>query len=112
MNVHSLSNRFTPPPAGKVRWRRSPRGTVVPVPHRKSTNLHSFPAAALRLWPVDQPYLIGVSGGRDSIALLHWLVSCGYLNLHVCHLDHRLRGRASAADARFVAGLSRDFGLP
>ncbi len=46
--------------------------------------------------------MIGVSGGRDSIALLHWLLGLGYRKLIVCHLDHGLRGRASTADARFV----------
>ncbi len=50
----------------------------------------------------DGRYMVGVSGGRDSIALLHWLIQSGYKNLVVCHLNHRLRGRASDADARFV----------
>jgi tRNA(Ile)-lysidine synthase len=49
--------------------------------------------------------LVGVSGGRDSVALLHWLVSLGYQRLIVCHLNHRLRGRSSDADARFVKSL-------
>src|SRR6476646_5641125 len=52
--------------------------------------------------PPDARYLIGVSGGRDSVALLHWLVSLGYERLVVCHLNHRLRGRSGDADARFV----------
>jgi len=43
-----------------------------------------------------------VSGGRDSVALLHWLISLGYERLVVCHLNHRLRGRSGDADARFV----------
>ena len=53
-------------------------------------------------FPPDARYLIGVSGGRDSIALLHWLISLGYERLIVCHLNHLLRGRSSDADARFV----------
>jgi len=52
--------------------------------------------------PPDGRYLVGVSGGRDSIALLHWLVQRGYENLIACHLNHRLRGAASNRDARFV----------
>ena len=56
----------------------------------------------LRTFPVDGRYLIGVSGGRDSVALLHWLVNLGYKKLIVCHLNHQLRGRSSLADARFV----------
>ena len=56
-------------------------------------------------FPPDARYLIGVSGGRDSIALLHWLVSVGYERLIVCHLNHRLRGRSSDADAQFVKRL-------
>ena len=47
-------------------------------------------------------YLVGISGGRDSVALLHWLVSREYRNLVACHLNHQLRGRSSESDARFV----------
>ena len=56
-------------------------------------------------------YLIGVSGGRDSVALLHALVEAGFKRLIVCHLNHGLRGRAAAADARFVAVLAAKLGL-
>jgi tRNA(Ile)-lysidine synthase len=59
----------------------------------------------------DARYLIGVSGGRDSIALLHWLTNLGYKKLIVCHLNHRLRGRSSNADARFVEKLAGRYGL-
>jgi tRNA(Ile)-lysidine synthase len=58
-----------------------------------------------RDFPPDARYLIGVSGGRDSVALLHWLISLGYERLIVCHLNHQLRGRSSDADARFVKRL-------
>lgn len=56
-------------------------------------------------------YLVGVSGGRDSIALLHGLLDAGFKRLIVCHLNHGLRGRAAAADARFVATLAVELGL-
>ena len=36
------------------------------------------------------------------MVLLHWLHGLGYRKLVVCHLNHQLRGRASAADARLV----------
>ena len=65
----------------------------------------------LRSFPPDQRYLIGVSGGRDSIVLLHWLLELSYRHLIVCHLDHRLRGRSSTADARFVEKLAATNGL-
>jgi tRNA(Ile)-lysidine synthase len=58
-----------------------------------------------RDFPLDARYLIAVSGGRDSVALLHWLGSLGYRRLIVCHLNHRLRGRSSDADAQFVKRL-------
>jgi tRNA(Ile)-lysidine synthase len=60
----------------------------------------------IRKFPIADRYLIGVSGGRDSVALLHWLVDLGYENLIVCHLNHQLRGRASDTDARFVDKLA------
>jgi tRNA(Ile)-lysidine synthase len=61
--------------------------------------------------PVRRKYLVGVSGGRDSMALLDCLLSAGFSKLVVCHLDHGLRGRASAGDARFVEKMSHDLGL-
>jgi tRNA(Ile)-lysidine synthase len=56
--------------------------------------------------------LIAVSGGRDSVALLHALHELGPKKLTVVHLDHQLRGRASAADARFVEKLAAKLGYP
>lgn len=56
-------------------------------------------------------WLVGVSGGTDSVALLHLLVEAGFRRLVVCHLDHGLRGRASTADAKFVARLAGRLGL-
>ena len=63
----------------------------------------------LRGFSPDGRYLIGVSGGRDSVALLHWLHERGYRKLIVCHLNHQLRNRSSDADARFVEKLAADY---
>jgi tRNA(Ile)-lysidine synthase len=62
-------------------------------------------------WSPDAPALIGVSGGRDSVVLLHALYHAGFQNLFVCHLDHGLR-EESEADAAFVAELAKKRGLP
>jgi tRNA(Ile)-lysidine synthase len=62
-----------------------------------------------REFPLDGRYLIGVSGGRDSVVLLHWLTNLDYKKLIVCHLNHQLRGRSSLADARFVEKLARKY---
>lgn len=66
---------------------------------------------ALRPYPPAGCYLVGVSGGRDSVALLHLLREAGYGRLTVCHLNHGLRP-ASAGDAEFVADLARDWDCP
>ena len=65
--------------------------------------------SSLRALSSGARYLIGVSGGRDSVALLHWLIECGYSKLIVCHLNHRLRGRSSRADAIFVQKLAAQY---
>ena len=57
-------------------------------------------------------WLVGVSGGADSVALLHLLLREGFRNLVVCHVDHRLRGKASTGDAAFVKRLAARLGLP
>ena len=77
-----------------------------------ATAPRSWSDEALRSFPPDQRYLIGVSAGRDSVALLDWLMARGYRKLIVCHLDHRLRGRSSSADARFVETLAAANKLP
>ncbi|MDQ3546376.1 MAG: tRNA lysidine(34) synthetase TilS, partial [Verrucomicrobiota bacterium] len=61
--------------------------------------------------PSGRRYLIGVSGGRDSVVLLHWLLGRGYRRLIVCHFEHGLRGRVGNADARFVERLAQKRGL-
>lgn len=55
--------------------------------------------------------LIGVSGGRDSVALLHTLWRLGHQNLIVCHWDHAWRSE-SAEDAAFVARMAAALNLP
>ncbi len=55
-------------------------------------------------------YLVGVSGGRDSMALLHFLNASGFENLIVCHVNHGLRGEASAADAVLVEHIADELG--
>src|SRR5260370_19059590 len=59
-----------------------------------------------RRFSPDARHLIGVSGGRDSVTLLHHLVHVGYKKLIICHLNHELRGRSGNADARFVEKLA------
>lgn len=58
---------------------------------------------------LPQPALIGVSAGRDSVALLHMLRAQG-ANLTVCHFDHRLRPESSD-EAGFVRQLAAQIGV-
>jgi tRNA(Ile)-lysidine synthase len=60
--------------------------------------------------PVDRPCLVGVSGGCDSVTLLHLLHEAGHRELVVCHLDHGLRGEESDGDRRFVESLAAGYG--
>lgn len=68
--------------------------------------------AAATWLPRRQAYLVGVSGGVDSVSLLHALVHAGYRDLTVCHLHHGLRGDEADRDAALVARLAADLGLP
>jgi len=52
--------------------------------------------------------VVGVSGGVDSLALLHLLRSAGY-NVIAAHFNHHLRQEAEG-DAQFVAQTARDLG--
>ena len=70
----------------------------------------------LRRWAVGSPaWVVAVSGGGDSVALLrvlHGAAPAIGLRLSVAHLDHGARGEASRADAAFVADLAETLGLP
>ena len=59
--------------------------------------------------------LIGVSGGPDSVALLHVLCKIASklsLTLGVAHLNHQIRDVDSERDEKFVASLAGQFKLP
>jgi len=59
--------------------------------------------------------VVGVSGGPDSLCLLHVLRRLREeyrLRLHVAHLHHGARGADADADAEFVAALAAEWGLP
>jgi tRNA(Ile)-lysidine synthase len=59
--------------------------------------------------------VVAVSGGPDSVTLLHILYLLKDeldISLHIAHLNHMLRGEESEEDARFVAGLAQSYGLP
>ena len=55
--------------------------------------------------------LVAVSGGADSMALLHVLMALG-LRVEIAHLDHQTRGGESRADADFVQAMASELGLP
>ena len=58
---------------------------------------------------------VAVSGGPDSVCLLHVLLELAPafdVSLSVAHLNHQLRGAESDEDERFVAGLAARVGLP
>ena len=64
------------------------------------------------LLPPDAGLVAAVSGGLDSVVLLHWLrFGLRRRDVHVAHLDHALRPD-SAADAAWVRGLCRAWDLP
>ena len=70
--------------------------------------------AAHRLWSSQARVLVAVSGGADSVALLHALLALQpvwRLSLYLAHLDHGLRPE-SAADAAFVRELGRRWRVP
>lgn len=66
------------------------------------------------LQPGDK-VVVGVSGGPDSLCLLHLLWAnrdvLG-IAIHVAHLNHQLRGAEADEDARFVASTAAAWRLP
>lgn len=67
------------------------------------------------LLPPEERVVLAVSGGADSLALLHALAqmpSVGSHRLHVATLDHGLRGEEGARDAAFVRDFAGALNIP
>src|SRR5438105_328126 len=102
-HVHDTSE----PTARRVSASRSPAAMGLTLPDLAAT------LRATGLLPPGARILVGVSGGPDSMALLHALARLApELNLHllVAHLDHNLR-EDSAADATFVGDQAARLGV-
>ena len=59
--------------------------------------------------------LVAVSGGPDSMCLLHILHSLKEsfkLRLMVVHINHQLRGESAEQDERYVQNLCEEWGIP
>ncbi|MCK4802209.1 tRNA lysidine(34) synthetase TilS [bacterium] len=59
--------------------------------------------------------LVGVSGGPDSVCLLHILNRCRKemaLSLHIVHINHGIRKRESKREEKFVSHLAGRMSLP
>ena len=86
----------------------------------KPVRLSAFARRLLMAWrslelPVNNSVVVAVSGGADSVALLAGLdelVKSKKLDVRliVAHLNHKLRGQASDADARWVSEFSHQLG--
>ena len=66
------------------------------------------------LFTAGSRIVAGVSGGADSIAMLHLLHGLSNrlgIELVVAHLNHHLRGHAAKVDERFVAECAAALGL-
>ena len=84
------------------------------MPRRSATNKLPVPPG-LRLPGSGTKMLVAVSGGLDSMVLLHALKTLAggrHWKLAVAHFNHRLRGQASNADEAFVRKTAVAMKLP
>ena len=89
------------------------RDRLEAYPTLNHMRLTSAPLSTIAIpdgFPPGDPQLVAVSGGRDSIALLHWLHARGFEKLTAVHLDHRLRAE-SGEDAMFVRKFADSLGI-
>jgi tRNA(Ile)-lysidine synthase len=64
---------------------------------------------------LGESIVVGVSGGADSVCLLHILAKWQRefdIKLYAAHLNHQLRGVESDEDAEYVANLAASVGVP
>ena len=87
-----------------------------PVPAHRSSFENQLEQNLKRLNVAGQGVLLAVSGGRDSMALLHGMTRLRSVletpQIVVAHLDHGLRGDAGRQDAELVRSVSQSLGVP
>lgn len=79
--------------------------------------LHAAKSALIAsgLWRKDAVVLCALSGGCDSVALVHTLCRLKQempFSVHAIHVQHGLRGAESLADEQFVRELCRSLNVP
>lgn len=79
----------------------------------RSDSIHVLVGRFLRAHGVSRAarLLVAVSGGSDSVALLHVLLALGQ-RVGVAHVHHGLRGGEADREQAFVAELCRALGVP
>ena len=81
---------------------------TLPARFREFVRIHNLITNGDRL-------VVAVSGGVDSVVLLHLLAgerTPRELELLVAHFNHQLRGEESDADEAFVGQLAVSYGVP
>lgn len=63
------------------------------------------------LFSSEQPVLLAVSGGLDSVVMTHLFSKCGF-KFGIAHCNFQLRGEESDGDEAFVRQLAETCGVP
>lgn len=99
---------------------RMNRNGRIRTPNPRDARLEHFASRALesgRILPGSGPLLVAVSGGPDSVALLHFLTRYRERagkpeGLVAAHVNHGLRADESERDAALVRELAGGWGVP
>jgi len=92
-------------------WRRRAEKLALLIPRER---IHPAAAGWADRSPAGERWAVAFSGGADSLCLLllAWAAWPGRRQFLVgMHFDHRLRGAASTADARFCRAVCRGLGI-